>query len=66
VTKPENQPAKEMCPFDPEQPQAENCKYGADCPWHVDEGHDQCFCAVGEEPDLMLKKMLAAKVERDD
>ena len=61
----------EMCPFDPDQPKADNCKYGDDCPWFVDEGNRnegkrECFCAVGETPDLMLKKMLAAKVEREE
>ena len=58
-------PDKEMCPFDPDQPKAEDCKYADGCPWHVQEGDEKCFCAVGEEPDLMLRKMLAAKVERD-
>jgi hypothetical protein len=57
---------KEMCPFDPEQPRAENCKYGEECPWYVEEGHKDCFCAVGEPPDLMLNKMLAAKVKKDE
>ncbi len=66
MTKQDSQPEKEMCPFDPEQPKAENCKYAEECPWFVDEGHERCFCAVGETPDLMLKKMLAAKVEKDE
>ncbi len=54
---------KEMCPFDPEQVKAEDCKYADGCPWHVHESDEKCFCAVGEEPDLMLRKMLAAKVQ---
>jgi len=54
---------QDMCPFDPEQPKAENCKYADGCPWHVQEGDERCFCAVDAEPDLMLRKMLAAKVE---
>jgi len=56
---------QEMCPFDSEQPKAVDCKYGEECPWYVDGGDEKCFCAVGEEPDLMLRKMLAAKVEKD-
>ena len=61
----DKKPEKEMCPFDPDQVKAEDCKHAEGCPWYVKEGDDKCFCAVGEEPDLMLRKMLAAKVEED-
>ncbi|MEN8148669.1 MAG: hypothetical protein ABFS86_02530 [Planctomycetota bacterium] len=61
----DKKPEKEMCPFDPEQVKAEDCKYADDCPWHVHEGEGKCFCAVDAEPDLMLGKMLAAQVEEE-
>jgi hypothetical protein len=57
---------REMCPFDPTQPKAEDCKWADECPWHVQEGDEKCFCAVGETPELHLNKQLAANLEKDE
>jgi hypothetical protein len=57
---------KERCPFDPDQAKAQDCKWSDECPWHVDEGYDQCFCAVGETPESHLAKQLAAGLRKPE
>jgi hypothetical protein len=43
-----------------------DCPYEGECPWHVREDEEKCFCAVGETPELQMGKMLAAGLDHDD
>jgi hypothetical protein len=55
-------PEPELCPFDKTQVRAENCKWGRSCPWFLYEGNQQCYCAVGVDPEHHLARVLAARL----
>jgi hypothetical protein len=61
-----HKPSAERCPFDPDVIKAEDCPYEDNCPWHVREDEDNCFCAVGETPDLQMRKMIASNLPREE
>jgi hypothetical protein len=54
----------ETCPFDPEVVRAVDCPYEESCPWHVRESAKQCFCSVGESPELQMRKQIASRVPK--
>ncbi len=56
----------EKCPFDQDVERAEDCPYEGKCPWHVREDDDKCFCAVGETPELQMRKMIASQLDHDE
>jgi hypothetical protein len=53
------------CPFDPERERAVDCPHEKKCPWHVKEDGKKCFCAVGESPELQMRKMIASRLPKD-
>ncbi len=53
------------CPFDPGRERAVDCPYEKKCPWHVKEDDKRCFCAVGESPELQMRKMIASRLPKD-
>ena len=56
----------EKCPFDSDVTRAVDCPYEKDCPWHVRENEEKCFCSVGETPELQMRKMLASNLPREE
>lgn len=58
--------AVEKCPFDPNVTKAVDCPHEEDCPWHVREDEEHCFCAVGETPELQMRKMIASNLPEDE
>lgn len=56
----------EKCPFDPDVTRAVDCPYEGECPWHVRENEEKCFCGVGETPELQMRKMLASNLLREE
>ena len=56
----------ERCPFDANVVRAQDCPYEDECPWHVREDDDNCFCAVGESPELQMRKMIASKLPEEE
>lgn len=56
----------EKCPFDHDVTKAVDCPYEGDCPWHVREDEEKCFCAVGETPELQMGKMIASQLDQDE
>ncbi len=58
----------ERCPFDPEVIRARDCPYTEECPWYVAEDPDdpsRCFCAVGETPEMHLRKQLVRNLPKE-
>ncbi len=55
----------ETCPFDPDVVRAVDCPYEGSCPWHVREDGKRCFCALGETPEMQMRKQIAARLPKE-
>lgn len=64
AVKPKAERPVETCPFDHEVEKAVDCPYEETCPWHVRESARQCFCSVGESPELQMRKQIASRVPK--
>ena len=59
-------PPADRCPFDHDVTKAQDCPYDEVCPWHVREDEEKCFCAVGETPELQMRKMIASNLPEEE